>query len=89
MPEGNVGLMTVTRAARQPASFENKEYIRIESYTKPLEDYPEIQSRLWKILQNGHFEEQYARQNLELAEALSLLGHGAPLYEVSTCMGVI
>lgn len=77
MTEGNVGMMTITRAARQPASFGNKEFIRIGSYTKPLKDYPEIQSRLWKILQNDRFEEEYARQNLELTEALSLLGHAA------------
>ena len=77
MKEGTVGMITITRPSKHPASFEKTEYIRVGSYTKQLKDHPELQVRLWKQLQTDHFEDEYARQNLTLPEALSFLGYSS------------
>ncbi|MBP3735916.1 MAG: putative DNA binding domain-containing protein [Lachnospiraceae bacterium] len=76
LPDGkNLGVLTVQKASNHPAVFQKIDYIRVGSYTKKLKDYPELQERLWRILQSSIFEEQYARQDMELNEALSLLGY--------------
>ena len=71
-----VGVLTIQPATIQPVAFEKTAYIRVGSYTKKLQDHPALQSRLWSKLQNHHFEDQPARENLTLSEALRLLDYG-------------
>ncbi len=71
-----VGVLTIQPAAIQPVVFEKTAYIRVGSYTKKLQDHPALQARLWNKLQNHHFEDQPARENLALSEALRLLDYG-------------
>jgi Predicted transcriptional regulator containing an HTH domain and an uncharacterized domain shared with the mammalian protein Schlafen len=68
-----VGLLIIYKAVNQTVLFEKTDYIRIGSYTKKLNEYPVFQTKLWDRLCNTKFEEQYAKQNLELTEALRLL----------------
>ena len=48
----NVGILIIYKATNQTVSFQKVEYIRSGSYTKKLNDFPAIQSQLWKKLQN-------------------------------------
>ena len=71
-----VGVMTIQPAVMQPVAFEKAAYIRVGSYTKKLQDHPALQARLWNKLQNHHFEDQPAQENLSLPEAIKLLDYG-------------
>lgn len=77
MPEGDVGILIIRKAIHQPITFKKTDYIRIGSYTKKLKDYPAVQAQLWDRLRNEHFEDQYAKQDLMLADALRLLDYTA------------
>ena len=68
-----VGVMVIKAAFGYPVAFEKEEYIRVDSYTKPLRDYPALQSKLWRKLQNQKFEEQPAKKNLSQEKLLELL----------------
>jgi len=71
-----IGVMIIQAAAAQPVDFEKIPYIRVGSYTKKLQEYPALQSRLWSKIHNKNFETQYAKQDLSLTEALQLLDYG-------------
>ena len=73
----NVGIFTIHQAVGQPVKFQRNAYIRIGSYTKDLKDYPSTEAQLWDKLRSIRFEEQYAWQDLELGEALSLLSYSS------------
>lgn len=71
----NVGVLIIYRAANQTATFEKTDYIRVGSYTKKLNEYPTLQAQLWDRIRNSKFEERYAKQDLELVEALRLIDY--------------
>lgn len=75
MNEGDVGVLIIQKAAYQPVTFKKMDYIRVGSYTKKIKDYPALQAQLWDRLRNENFERQYARQDLSLSNALSLLDY--------------
>jgi len=70
-----VGVLIIYKATNQTVTFEKVEYIRSGSYTKKLNDFPTIQAQLWNRLQNSKFEELFAKQDLQLAEAMSMLDY--------------
>ena len=70
-----VGVLIIYSATNQPVMFEKVDYIRVGSYTKKLNEYPEIQAKLWDKLRNSKFEERSAKIDLSLSEALSLLDY--------------
>lgn len=74
-PKGKVGILTIQKAINQPVTFKKTDFIRIGSYTKKLKDYPAVQAQLWDRLRNENFEDQYAKSDLTLSEALSLLDY--------------
>ena len=73
MNDKNVGVLIIYRAVNQTVTFEKTDYIRVGSYTKKLNEYPALQAQLWDRLRNSKFEERYAKQDLELENALRLL----------------
>lgn len=75
LEEGVVGVLTIQKASNYPVAFQKTEYIRIGSYTKKLHDYPAVQAQLWDRLRSDRFEEQYAKQDLALPDALRLLDY--------------
>lgn len=75
MGNKKVGVLIIYRAANQTVTFEKTDYIRVGSYTKKLSDHPGLQGQLWDRLRSTKFEEQYAKQDLELSSALSLLDY--------------
>lgn len=75
MNDKNVGVLIIYKAANQTVTFEKTDYIRVGSYTKRLNEHPELQARLWDRLRNEKFEERYAKQDLDLENALRLLDY--------------
>ena len=73
----DVGVLIIYRAANQTVMFEKVDYIRVGSYTKKLNEYPALQAQLWDRIRNTKFEERYAKQDLDLADALRLLDFAA------------
>lgn len=68
-----VGVLIIYKAANQTVMFEKVDYIRVGSYTKKLNEYPALQAQLWDRIRNIRFEECYAKQDMELGDALRLL----------------
>ncbi len=79
-----VVVLKVSRALGHPVTFENTSYIRIGSYTKKLNDYIEIQARLWDRLRNLNFEMQPALSNLDSITAIQMLDAGVLFSETKT-----
>lgn len=73
MNEKKVVVLIIYRATNQTVTFKKVDYIRVGSYSCKLMDYPQMQAQLWDRIRNNHFEEQYARQDLTLSEAVQLL----------------
>ena len=73
----NVGILIVHRAVNQTVMFQKVDYIRVGSYTKKLSEYPALQAQLWDRLRSSKFEERYAKENLDLTTALSLLEYSS------------
>ena len=73
--EKRVGVLIIYRAVNQTVMFEQTDYIRVGSYTKKLNEYPAVQAQLWDRLRSTKFEQRIAKQDLELSEALRLIGY--------------
>lgn len=72
------GVLAVYPAIDRTVMFNKVEYIRIGSYTKPLNDYPQVKADLWNRLRHRDFETQSAKDELTAAQALELLDY--PVY---------
>lgn len=70
-------LMEVERANHQPTKFDGAEFIRIGSYKKPLQNYPQKERALWRIFDQTVFEEGIAIDRVEADEVLHLLDYPA------------
>lgn len=72
-----VGVLIIYKATNQTVMFNKIDYIRVESYTKRLSEYPALQAQLWDKIRNSRFEERYAKQDLDLEDALRILDYSA------------
>ena len=81
MNDNNVGVLIIHKAANQTVTFEKVDYIRVGSYTKKLNEFPALQSQLWDRIRNSKFEERYAKQDMELFDALRMIDY-------STCFDI-
>lgn len=70
-----VGVLKIEKAISYPVKFQKKEYIRVGSYKKPLNEYPALQTKLWEKLSNSCFEDQIAKNDLNLNDVISLLDY--------------
>ncbi|MDD3350002.1 MAG: ATP-binding protein [Eubacteriales bacterium] len=68
-------VLTIYKALDKTVMFEKIDYIRIGSYTKKLNGYPEIKAQLWNRLCKMHFEGLLAKQGLSPDETLQLLDY--------------
>lgn len=66
-------VLIIKRAFGQPVTFKKESFIRVGSYTKPLKDYPAMESQLWEKLHLINFEKSIAKQNLEKGDIFNLL----------------
>lgn len=71
--ELNFSVFEIESAAHRPISFEGKEYIRVGSYKKSLKKYPEKERKLWNKFSSFSFEEEIAKKDISIDEAVSLL----------------
>ncbi len=71
----NIVLLEVPSANSQPVSFLNTKYIRIESYKKKLEGYPEKEREIWRLLDKTSFELLPAKKHVSKEEILKLLDY--------------
>ena len=70
-----ITLLIICKAQNQTVTFKKEEYIRVGSYTKRLNEYPQMKAQLWDKIRNVRFEEQFAKQDLAAEEALQLLDY--------------
>lgn len=70
-----VVVLIIYKATSQTVTFKRVDYIRVGSYTKKLNEYPQMQAQLWDKIRNSRFEEQYAIQDQPLEKTLQLLDY--------------
>ncbi len=75
MNNTTVGVLIIYKAVNQTVTFQKTDFIRIGSYTKKMDDYPEIKVKVWDKIRNSKFEEQVTKEDLELNEALRYLDY--------------
>ena len=76
--DGNhIELIRIYRALLTPVAFEKTEYIRSGSYTKKLNEYPELTAQLWDKLRNSRFEDMCLVKDLRYADVLRMMDCGA------------
>ncbi|WP_439594199.1 ATP-binding protein [Microbacterium sp.] len=68
-------VLTIEAASFQPVQFKGVEYIRVGSYTKPLNKHPDYARRLWKSFEREPFELASARDRLTDDDVLGLLDY--------------
>ncbi len=73
----SVGVLKIHKAENQTVMFNKVDYIRIGSYTKKLNEFSSVQAKVWDKLRNARFEEQLAKENLLLNDALQLLDYSS------------
>lgn len=75
--ETPVVILRVDAASKHPVSFKHNAFIRIGSYKKPLNQQPEHQRRLWKVLDTYSFEDGTAAADLTVEQVVQLLDYPA------------
>lgn len=72
-----VVVLEIERAFRQPVQFQGTEYIRVGSYKKRLNDFPEKERALWRLFDKVPFENGVAAERVPDDEVLRLLDYPA------------
>ena len=70
-----VGILIIYSATSFPVKFEKVDYIRIDSYTKKLKEYPMVEAQLWDRLKNIKFEDKSAITDLTINDAMQFLDY--------------
>ena len=71
--EKRVGILIIHAASNTPVTFQKNAYMKVGSYTKKLNAYPQIEKQLWDRLNNRSFEEGLAKYDLELFSCIQFL----------------
>jgi ATP-dependent DNA helicase RecG len=75
----DVSIIEIAAATHTPIRFRDFEYVRIDSYTKRLSDFPERERALWAKCSRSDFEATPAVMDVGADEVLSLLDWAAYL----------
>jgi ATP-dependent DNA helicase RecG len=67
-----IALFVIPATQHRPVDFFHKSYIRIGSITRPLNQFPEKEAKIWKK-QAKPFESETAKENLSPSDIISLL----------------
>lgn len=70
-------LLVIYKAISHPVSFKKVEHIRVGSYTKKLNEFPAMASKLWANIHEIKFETLIAKSDLSAEEALRMLNYTA------------
>ena len=69
----HISMYKIPAATRQPVAFNNKTYVRVNSVTKFLSEFPEKEAKIWRNSPQQRFEEEIAKENVEKSEIFDLL----------------
>jgi predicted HTH transcriptional regulator len=72
-----VVVLQMDAAFRHPVRFKRQAYIRVGTYKKPLEQHPERERKLWRVLDKTLFEAQVASTRVSDEAVLELLDYPA------------
>jgi predicted HTH transcriptional regulator len=72
-----VWILKIGAARSVPVAFKKTRFVRVGSYKKLLADHPEMERRLWLLLNREPFESGVAVERLGQHEVLSLLDYDA------------
>lgn len=70
-----VAVLEINAASHRPVRFNGMESIRLGSYTKKLQDHPELERQLWRNLDATPFELGLAADGLDSSEVLQLIDY--------------
>ena len=71
----NIVLFDIPKATHRPISFLKTEYIRVGSYKKKLQEFPEKEKQLWLLFSRQPFEEGIALENITADEVLAKINY--------------
>lgn len=71
----NIVLFDIPKATSVPISFKRTKYIRVGSYTKKLQDFPEKEKQLWLLFSRSSFEKGIALENITADEVLAKINY--------------
>ena len=69
----HISMYKIPAASRQPVAFNNKTYVRVNSITKFLSEFPEKEAKIWRNTPEQTFEEGIAKENVEKSDVFDLL----------------
>lgn len=69
----HISLYKIPATINRPVCFLHKAYIRINSMTKLLADYPDKEAKIWRNIPDNPFESGIAKMNLTSSDVISLL----------------
>ena len=69
----HVELIIITKASGVPVTFEKIDYIRVNTYTKKINEFPVLQAQLWDKLRHEQFEETFNKIDLNIQEVTNFL----------------
>jgi ATP-dependent DNA helicase RecG len=72
-----VVLLEIECAARTPVAFKSVEFVRVGSYKKKLQEFPEKERALWRLFDKTSFEDGIAVERQTPEEILHLLDHSS------------
>lgn len=70
-------VLEIERAFRQPVQFPGQEYVRVGSYKKKLNDFPQRARPLWRVFDQTPIENRIAAERVPDDELLRLLDYPA------------
>jgi predicted HTH transcriptional regulator len=71
----HIVIFEIQAAYARPVRFSGIEYIRVGSYKKKLQEFPEKERALWRIFDRLSFEKGIAKERLTADEVLSLIDY--------------
>lgn len=72
-----LAILRVRAAVIRPTRFKRQAYVRVGSYKKPLDSHPELEARLWHIMQSTSFEKEVVKVDCSPEEVLSAIDYRA------------
>jgi predicted HTH transcriptional regulator len=73
----NIVLFDIPKATHVPISFQKNKYIRVGSYKKNLQDFPEKEKQLWSLFSRQIFEKGIALENITADEVLAKINYSS------------
>ena len=73
--EKRIVLFEIPPAPNRPVRFQGTKYIRVGSYNKKLQEFPEKERSLWRVFDQAPFEQGVAKADATSDDVLSLINY--------------